>query len=346
MTTNSTLYRLLTYSSAPQNDARENFTTEALAGAIRHDPEPMLRALRGAEAVGEGATVTAVHTQVSVAGTGIIDLVLEISTAGRPSTVWIEVKVDAGESGNQLGRYVAYIAAHRDHEMRLLVLARAAVGGSGVRLMTWQSVRDAARGSKSPFWKDFTRFLEEIHMADDYDAPVTATEAAALSPSVGLARKVERIVRIAAEHANKAAPGWSWPTDSKDVRSQLADQLVNHGRYVIANRNRGPAWCFFGVIHTADVAELCVVMEARPKPGDVRRRVHAAARDLGERWERPSAGWPVLVTKTPLLAHSTHDAAAKWLCAAIDDLKQCDLFAANGQPPSAEAETEYEPEDP
>jgi hypothetical protein len=39
----STLERLYSYAKATGAGARENFTTEALAGAIRDDPTPMLR---------------------------------------------------------------------------------------------------------------------------------------------------------------------------------------------------------------------------------------------------------------------------------------------------------------
>src|SRR3990172_8056806 len=101
----STLGRLFDFAKAPNSSAIENFTTEALAGAIRADPRPFLLALRRHDLV-RAAPLTDldVLTQVVMPGTGILDLVV-VSASPELPELWIEVKVDAAESGRQLDAY-------------------------------------------------------------------------------------------------------------------------------------------------------------------------------------------------------------------------------------------------
>lgn len=320
----STLHRLFRYASAPQNDALENFTTEALAGAIRHDATPMLTVLREAGVLSSEATIEATLTQVTVRGVGIIDLELHVRAEGA-CIVWIEVKVNAGESGDQLDRYIRYASERPELDIRLVTLARGPVRPT-VRAMTWRSLRAASRSSTSPFWTDLGLFLEEIAMADDHDTPFTSVDAASLGPALALVRKAERLVTAVAIHANASFPAWNWPTDTNEVRKQLAAQFVNHGRYVIVNRLVVPAWCFFGIVPGADGAQLCVVLEARPKATEVRRRLLAATADLPTHWERVPAGWPLLRARVPLLEHAQHDAAVEWSRDRIDELACAGVF--------------------
>ena len=132
----SDLGRLYYYArgdGSPQQ-AKENFTTEALAIAIGDDPSPMLAALRGVVWGAEGSPVAPevdgidAHTQVYVPPDhgyqhSFLDLVLDL-TASRATvaTVWVEVKIDAPESGKQLEKY----ECHRLRRERtwLLTLSR------------------------------------------------------------------------------------------------------------------------------------------------------------------------------------------------------------------------------
>lgn len=99
----STFNRLFLYAKAAEAEALENFTTEALAACIRDDDAPMARALRSVGVLPTDDVETRVvpHTQVAVAGAGVIDLILQTESGDRLGEVWIEVKVYAGQSGSQ-----------------------------------------------------------------------------------------------------------------------------------------------------------------------------------------------------------------------------------------------------
>src|SRR5688572_7468602 len=106
----------------------ENFTTEALAIAIGHDDRPIRLALRAVErtceeedgrpalapfdfASADFGSVTAKTQTTLLPGPevtrGYLDLVLHcIDTQQRQSTIWVEVKVDAGETGVQIANYM------------------------------------------------------------------------------------------------------------------------------------------------------------------------------------------------------------------------------------------------
>lgn len=102
----SALERMYTYAKAVGAGARENFTTEALAAAIRTDPAPFLEFFQGAGLMPIGPIARLeLETQLVLPGTGVLDLVLVAYVAGVRRELWIEVKVLAGESGNQLDAY-------------------------------------------------------------------------------------------------------------------------------------------------------------------------------------------------------------------------------------------------
>ncbi|MFO0680530.1 MAG: hypothetical protein U0234_00700 [Sandaracinus sp.] len=271
--------------------------------------------------------IEVVHTQVTIVGVGIVDLVLDLVGAdGRRGSIFVEIKVHAGESGDQLARYAHYVDARPETGVRLVTLARGVVR-DGVPALTWRAARRAAMSSSSPLWRDLATFLEEIGMADDHDEPITIAEAGALGSALGLLRKAERIVTATAGEMNRFVSQWSWPSEPKDVRAQLADQFANHRRFVIVNRNRVPAWCFFGIVPSDVGADLAMIVEARPKALDVRRRVLAAGDALPAHWQRHTAGWPLLVARESILEHAEHGDAASWLTARARELEAAGIFA-------------------
>jgi hypothetical protein len=86
----STFGRLFTYARESKADALENFTTEALAAAIREDPRPIVHLLRGMLLLpSEGDPVEVLgSTQVGVPGAGILDLVIDIRYPGTTVEIW------------------------------------------------------------------------------------------------------------------------------------------------------------------------------------------------------------------------------------------------------------------
>ncbi|MHB8960534.1 MAG: hypothetical protein ACYDAN_12995 [Candidatus Limnocylindrales bacterium] len=100
----STLARLFAYAKSSKSEALDNFTTEALASAIRDDFRPFVPVLvdAGLLRYDEEPRTVGVETQVAVTGAGIVDLDLVLEGEGWLAEVWIEVKVFAGESAEQL----------------------------------------------------------------------------------------------------------------------------------------------------------------------------------------------------------------------------------------------------
>ena len=177
----SDLGRLFRVGRDPDLEPLENFTTMALAIAIRHDHRPMKEALRSVDrtcfhadaraalatfdaAVADIDTVTA-ETQVTLwapGGTvvGYLDLVLHALDAQQPrSEIWVEVKVDAGETGIQLKNYKG-CAEPRSPSPAIITLSRMRVSEK-VPSLKWSDVVDAIASVSDPHhaWLSLREFL-------------------------------------------------------------------------------------------------------------------------------------------------------------------------------------------
>lgn len=161
----------------------ENFTTTALAIAIGHDQRPIKQALRAIDctcqesdrdpvlrAVKDGAlggVLISADTQktlwpVDGSGLGYLDLVLTVRDGqARESTIWVEVKVDAWESGNQLAVYEAQ-AARCSSRPAIITLGRTQVSPH-VPFLKWSDVVDAIDSVSDPHytWASLREFLLE-----------------------------------------------------------------------------------------------------------------------------------------------------------------------------------------
>jgi hypothetical protein len=346
----SNLHQLFRYARSEKVDAKENFTTEALAAAIRHDPGPMLLVLRRRGWLGEDqqAEVLA-HTQVHVPGTGFIDLVLAISSDTSRDVFWIEVKVDAGEHGEQLDNYRRYIRKHGG--IRLLTLGRDVLSDH-VAHVTWHEVRRAALAcSNSPYWADLAHFLEEIGMADDYDEALSDSEASALSHAYALLRKMTHILGPVGRHANDLWPGSAWPSTAEDLRKTLGSHFANYRRLTISNGLRtAPAWLVVGAVPEEAPAAGTVMhvgVEARPKDLTTRRILEQLLRGAvpSETWSWPTGAWAVLRARGPLPSHAALPTISAWFSQRLDELHAAGLFArlselSRGGPLAAAGESE------
>jgi hypothetical protein len=197
----STLSRLFEYAKVYPSEPRENFTTGALAGAIRHDPAPFLAVLGDAGLLAPSEVVRCQpFTQVAFAGAGTIDLVLQVETLARVFELWIEVKVDAPESGDQLRSYHRYIATH-EHQLSRVLAVLSKDGLDTDLPLTQLRWRDLARtiarqAAHDTVWADLADYLEEIRMTDGATFPITVREAAALEDAVSLVRKANAVLTI------------------------------------------------------------------------------------------------------------------------------------------------------
>jgi hypothetical protein len=241
-----------------ETNAVENFTTEVLAAAVRETAEPLIDALcrRGVLAAAEVGRVDA-WTQVGVAGAGIIDLVLRYTTLTDTHELWIEVKVHAGETGQQLANYARAIKERDPHvRPKLVLLSKYDMAGTpGAHIsVRWQDVWDAVHRRRGPtaLWRMLRRWLEDQGMAHRYELAITSREAASLGDAFALVRKMERALEPAITHANKLAPHLGWTTD---VRKRLRKSFVGWGALTVSSTSPGTHGVSFGAYWDDETAE-------------------------------------------------------------------------------------------
>lgn len=321
----STLERLYSYAKASGAGARENFTTEALAGAIRDDPAPMLRLLRDAGLLPpDEVTELELDTQVVLTGTGVLDLVIVAIAAGRRRELWGEIKVDAGESGTQLDAYRRHLAGIPDAiRPTLFTLGPHALrDDSTIPFLSWHWLRRSIHPGDTRTWRDFADYLSEVRMSDDFDQPVAAREAAALDDFRYLHGKVARIVTEAGSQAADRWPGLPWPKGESSIRKRLFDRFATHQQLVIGVQRAKTSWLVFGAEPKSGEAHVMVCVETWPSAADLQRTILAQADDagFGPEWHRSLGAWGGLKRTERLVVLGDHEAAVVWILARIEEL--------------------------
>ena len=335
----STLKRLFIYAKS-ENEALENFTTEALAGAVRIDSMPLITAFRSSGvAVPDGAiTVRSAHTQVRVDGAGILDLIVVLEAGEQEREIWVEVKCFAPESGNQLSRYRAHIAA-RPSQFRPLLVAlspRRLPGHQDLPWLPWQALWHAVERTRTrtPAWLDLRRFLEEIGMANRFDSPITAPEAGAQSDAFNLLGKLQSALEPVVAHVTRLAPQLAWPA-SRKIRKVLADHFCAWGSLTIASTDTYRAGVSFGSYRYDETRESWAGVRVWCKSAKdlaVRRQLVdlATAADLSAEWERSPADdeEAALVVYTRLAAFGSLPELSTWFMTRLDELQVAGVLPA------------------
>ena len=321
----STLYRLLTYANGTAVEARENFTTEALSACIEVEPTPMERALRECGVIAptmEIGRLTSL-TQVFVSGAGFLDLVLRTGSSAGVPEVWIEVKVDAPESGSQLRNYLKAIDSIEVHRRpKLAVLGPRPLGDPGaVSYLSWQVLWHAA--IKNNHWRDFAAYLKEIGMADEYNEPIRTREAAALDDARRLMRKLARALVPVTVQLKQSWPSASYPTTEGEVRQALVNQLNRNGRYTLSNQNASRAALVFGVGWMDDESWLTVRIEHNAKRGQDRLQIIEAADSGGlpATWQRLLVENKALRVDRRLASFDAPSEITGWVLQRIEELR-------------------------
>jgi hypothetical protein len=311
-----TLQRLFTFAKATGACPLENFTTEALAAAIRSDGTPFLQVLGRAD-----RTVQKVTTQVQVRG-GVVDLELVLDDG---TVFWIEVKAHAGESGDQVERYRA--AAKRDHRNPSLVMLCKRPLRSDVPTLRWNHLRDAISSNAHLRWIDLKHFIEDNAMADDFDAPITPHEMAAAMAAHTLLAKVARLARELFE-SSPHVQTIDFPRTAPNIARAIAQQFRDHRRCVVASRSYPTI--LFGLLPKDVGAEIAVWVEFRPTDFDRREEVFAVAEGggLSDAWTRRREGWSRLLATRKLEGELAQDSAIKWLCERFEDLDESGVLQA------------------
>ena len=211
----------------------ENFTTAALAIAIVRDPRPIKKALQAIDctcqenephpalvAVKDGlpsGTSIGADTQTTLwpvdgIGIGYLDLVLKLGNEQAPeNSIWVEVKVDASESGNQLDVYGAH-AARCSPGPAIITLARTQVRPH-VPFLRWSDVVDAIDSIPDPHytWLSLREFLLEERIV----RPPVPTEPSNVEACIDVVVAVNRRVRERWPHG-----GLAWAVEGA-LRSAL-----------------------------------------------------------------------------------------------------------------------------
>jgi hypothetical protein len=330
----STLGRLFTFAKAVDAAALENFTTEALAGAIRADPDPFVAVLHELGIAPREPEQLVVETQVPIVGphgNRRLDLVIVFGPSGARQEVWIEVKVNAGESGDQLSAYSAAIAALPEGDRPVLIVLGSRRLRDDVPFVSWQRVRRSIiNAPTSSQWSDLKLYLEEIGMADAHSEPVATSDANALSGAVGLLGKTARIIRPFAETARTIWPESRWPTDERKLRRKLGRTLATHGCFAIDAATNFRAGVSVGVYHEPASNDAWLGLWLWARPSWVRERDQiwkaAAAGGLDAAWTRSPSGWRLLGCFRRLLDFPDHDTATLWLTGRLTELRDAHVL--------------------
>lgn len=321
---------MFAYAKAVGAEATENFTTEALAAAVRIDPSPLVRALASKQ-IPLSAPLVDVATQVAIEG-GRLDLLL-VPKNGRP--VAIEIKVGAGESGNQIDCYLNWVRSV-DVLWRpfLVVLSQHQIADEAhVPWLPWQQLWQEIKASGSSLgWSDFALWLEEKNMADDSYEPVSEAEVRTLAGAHGLLRKVTRILVEPAKRMNAAWPGSNWPNTEADVKKQLVNRFGRWPSYTVQHRAGFKCGCTFGVYHeeTTHDAWLGIWIWAAPRRVVERARVADVSKTLPTPWERDDSSWELLGAYRRLRDFSNQEDSSKWLLDRINELEATGMFKVLG----------------
>ena len=335
--------RLFRYAKASEAMALENFTTEALAAAVRNDASPIIRAFENC-GLGSWVPFDVVETQVQVAGIGVFDLVLRSGA----KTVVVEAKLGAPESGDQLTRYLAWIDAQSPSENAILVVLgpRRLTEDQRVHWLSWETLRKsiADSGTTHPYWTDFARFLVEIGMKDDSLDPITPAEARTLGPSFSLLRKLVRMLAQPASRLNAVWPGSNWPEGDNAIRKQLVNRFGAGNGFSIQHCTYFKAGIALGAYDWETDVWLGIWLWCDPRKIAERNKIYAQVQELATKppWELDLPTWELLGAYVRLADISNADAGAAWFLARIEELEAAAVFSLLGNLGSAPAEPESE----
>lgn len=230
----SDIGRLFRNRAAFGREPIENFTTEALAIAIEHDHRPMVRAFSAISwptvSPFDPDAVQAVraHTQHFLAPVdeicfGYLDFVLDVTFGdGGTRTLWVEVKIDSMESGDQLDVYAAHVR-RLDPRPAIFILSKTELRSlehhpEGVELgwLSWRALAEAIENgpdAEDSRWRDLLAFLYEEGVAWR-PLPINTTDATLFVPVLWT---INRQIRE------------RWPNVGVDWRGEESQQLrVGH----------------------------------------------------------------------------------------------------------------------
>jgi hypothetical protein len=320
--------RMLTYARADKTRPTENFTTEVLAAAIQTDPTPFLICLAGYGLVHSADDVASVdcRTQSGFPGAGIIDLILDVAEPPAFTSVWIEVKVDAPESGRQIDAYREYLALHPDATRPVLLTLGPRPLRNDVDLIwiswqsVWRSVHEAT--PTSPYWRDFALLLEELGMADRDDEPVAARESAALGDAFALFKKVRRALVNVGKEAQHRWSRLGFATSDGAIGRELLASFQRQGRLFVKVGTSSEAYLLLGIEPRDGESYASFWVETSRQSTALRGQIISVANDAGlpASWERRFSEWGGLQASARLVTLPSSQAVSDWYLRCLDEL--------------------------
>jgi hypothetical protein len=192
----------------------ENFTTAVLAIAINHDQRPIVQALKHVDRSGNetksfpvldsflGTRADAVSVSADIQKTlfpdaarlGYLDLVLSVRHPQRTEgAVWIEVKVDAWESGDQIPVYLAH-AERQATKPDVITLGRTKITDK-VPFLRWANVVDAIESVSNPHycWVSLREFLLEEKIVRPTVRSLPADAAACIDIIIDVNKRIRHL---------------------------------------------------------------------------------------------------------------------------------------------------------
>jgi hypothetical protein len=352
----SRLARLYRYAKAGRSESLENFTTEALAAAIEVDPAPLVDALRKRGiADGELRGSVVVHTQVGKrkpeGTTAFIDLEVRFVDGSTTNSVfWVEVKLSAGEHGNQLAVYEEIARAMGPKWPTVITLARFPEINPEFQGITWRDLADgvARLAAPPPYWRDLVGFIEEHRMALDTEDEMTDVEFATVEHTRRLTEKMTDRLLAFSRAAAERKPPIRFPRNRREILRRVGGQFALYGRFCVLSKTKAPRllvgmrWIAEG---DARIPSLIVRVEHSPKKTERREMILATADrgDLSEEWHRGRHDYIALEKRKTLASddESAKDTVA-WWCGAIDELDRAGVLSLLG---GAASKDDDEPDD-
>jgi diadenosine tetraphosphate (Ap4A) HIT family hydrolase len=327
------LFRLRASGSEPL----ENFTSVALAIAIGHDSRPMKRALARVcsatcpaaglhpalaaftRQVADDVSVTARTQEVLWPTRGIrigyLDLVLDVQRVGQENAaIWVEVKVDAGLSGDQLDVYKSH-AGLLDRPPAIITLGRMQVDQRFPSL-TWRDIVAAVDAESSPHqtWVSLREFLYDEGVVRPPVPAASADREKCIDVIVGVNQQVRRLWP-------KTTLVWQDGNLRNGLKEALDRNLVTSAgplRYGLMPAGEGFDW---GIVVTARKGYQGVAL-------DTQRVLRAAeAGGLPQDWVRHTDDrFELLERRVPAATVPGHDEVVSWFAEGLGHLHSAGIL--------------------
>ena len=313
----------------------ENFTSTALAIAISHDGRPMIEALRRVNRAGHegpaapvldlfskpGKTPPVIAADVQKTlwrdGTlrlGYLDLVVSVRDAdGRESAIWVEIKVDAWESGDQIPVYLGH-AERLSPRPDVITLGRTKITDK-VPFLTWLDVVDAIESISNPHytWVSLREFLLEYKIVRPRIRVMPIDAVACIDVIV----EVNERMRVVWQGMG---PNMTWAeTQLRKMLARISDaELV---------ASAGPL--IYGLVSIDGLWQWCLRVTVAKNYGRVRldpRQVLEDAQRLPDDWIRQPDHIEVLERILPAGVRTSHDEIAQWFDEGLRQLRDADVL--------------------